>query len=258
MATALTRPHPPHFLKLLAHDVRWGILAALARSDCRVNELVSQLGRPQNLVSYHLQRLRALKLVAERRSAADGRDVYYRLDLDKIRSLYLASGGALHPALTETNVAPTVQATAGALQPARVLFLCTHNSARSQMAEGLLRHLSRGRAEAFSAGSEPTVVHRLAIRMMDELGIDIRGQRSKPLDEYRGHRFDYIITVCDRVREVCPAFPGDPEQIHWSFPDPVEASGNAQQYRALKDTATQLTTRINYLLLMIERAQRGQ
>jgi protein-tyrosine-phosphatase len=125
------------------------------------------------------------------------------------------------------------------------------------MAEGLLRHLAGDRVEVFSAGSEPASVHPLAVKVMSEIGVDLSKQRSKHLNEFTGQPFDYIVTVCDRVREVCPVFPGDPEQIHWSFPDPAAVEGSlANQKKAFADTLNQLTTRIKYLLLMIERTEK--
>jgi arsenate reductase (thioredoxin) len=102
----------------------------------------------------------------------------------------------------------------------RVLFLCTHNSARSQMAEGLLRHLSGDCFEAFSAGTEATRVRPLAIMAMEEIGIDISGQESKTLDRYLNQPFDYVITVCDDANEACPFFPGAQSRLHWSLEDP--------------------------------------
>jgi arsenate reductase len=111
----------------------------------------------------------------------------------------------------------------------RVLFLCTHNSARSQMAEGLLRHLAGDRFDVFSAGTERTRVHPLAIEAMREVRVDISDQRSKTLDELSGQHFDYVITVCDRANESCPIFPGDTERIHWSFDDPSAATGSDEQ-----------------------------
>ena len=121
----------------------------------------------------------------------------------------------------------------------RVLFLCTHNSARSQMAEGLLRHLGGDRFEVFSAGTEATRVRPLAIRAMAELGIDIADQESKTLDRYLQDRFDKVITVCDQANETCPVFFGVKERLHWSFPDPSAATGtDAEQlavYRAVRD-----------------------
>ena len=107
----------------------------------------------------------------------------------------------------------------------RVLFLCTHNSARSQMAEGLLRAWAGDRFEALSAGVEATEVRPLAIRAMAEIGIDIAAQQSKRLDTYLGERFDIAITVCDEAREACPYFPGASRQLHWSFDDPSAATG---------------------------------
>src|ERR1041384_3223246 len=100
-----------------------------------------------------------------------------------------------------------------------VLILCTGNSARSQMAEGLLRALAGERFEVFSAGSKPSVVNPLAIAAMDERGIDIRTHRSKHLNEFLAQPFDYVITVCDTAAESCPLFPGPAQRIHWSFPD---------------------------------------
>lgn len=121
----------------------------------------------------------------------------------------------------------------------RVLFLCTHNSARSQMAEALLRHMAGRRCEAYSAGTEATYVRPLAVRVMAELGIDIAGQHSKTLDRFRAERFDVVITVCDQANEACPVFPGAASRLHWSFPDPARATGSEGEqlaaYRVVRD-----------------------
>jgi arsenate reductase len=108
----------------------------------------------------------------------------------------------------------------------RVLILCTGNSARSQMAEGLLRHDGGDKFEVASAGVEPSHVRPQAIAAMRELGIDISGQRSKSVAEFAGQEFDYVITVCDNANERCPVFPGQTERIHWSFDDPAAATGD--------------------------------
>ena len=239
------------FLKLLAHELRWQLLAALAVGDWRVQELVERVGRPMNVVSYHLAQLRRMSLVQERRSSADAREVYYSLDLERMRDLYAASGAALHPLLGDcAPVEPSVPAA----PPVRVLFLCTHNSARSQMAEALLRQLGSTAVEVFSAGTEVSTVHPLAIAAMAGLGIDISGQRSKHLDEFRGQSFDAIITVCDRVREECPVFPGDPEQIHWSFADPAAVTGDLEtRQQAFALTARQLGMRVRHVLPVLAR-----
>jgi arsenate reductase len=124
-------------------------------------------------------------------------------------------------------------------EKAKVLFLCTHNSARSQMAEGLLRHLAGDRFEAHSAGTEVTHVRPLAIRAMDEIGVDISGQESKTLARYLREPFDYVITVCDDANEACPFFPGAKMRLHWSLPDPSAAKGAEEErlsvFRTVRD-----------------------
>ena len=121
----------------------------------------------------------------------------------------------------------------------RVLFLCTHNSARSQMAEGLLRAHGGDAYEVFSAGTEASAVRPEAIRVMAELGIDISSQESKRLDRYLGEPFDWVITVCDRARESCPVFPGASQSLHWDFDDPAAAEGADDQrvavFRRVRD-----------------------
>jgi arsenate reductase len=115
----------------------------------------------------------------------------------------------------------------------RVLFLCVHNSARSQMAEGLLRARAGDRFEVHSAGNQATAVRPLAIRAMAELGVDISGQHSKSVAAYAGQRFDYAITVCDDAKEACPYFPGATRQIHWRFDDPAGAGGSDEERLAV-------------------------
>lgn len=110
----------------------------------------------------------------------------------------------------------------------RVLILCTGNSARSQMAEGLLRHLAPDRFDVASAGVSPTQVRPEAISAMREIGIDISGHYSKSVDEFAGQEFDYVITVCDNANEQCPVFPGNTKRIHWSFDDPAKAGGDEE------------------------------
>ena len=124
-------------------------------------------------------------------------------------------------------------AAAEAAERSRVLFLCTHNSARSQMAEGLLRHLAGDRFEAHSAGTEATQVRPLAIRAMDEIGVNISGQESKTLERYLREPFDHVITVCDDANEACPFFPGAENRVHWSFEDPSRAEGTEEERLAV-------------------------
>jgi arsenate reductase (thioredoxin) len=119
------------------------------------------------------------------------------------------------------------------------LFLCTHNSCRSQMAEGLLRDMAGDKFEVYSAGVEPTSVHPLAKKVMKEIGIDISGQQSKSVDEFLDKEFDYVITVCDNARQTCPFFPGNHELLHWSLEDPAIALGSEEErllmFRKIRD-----------------------
>lgn len=244
----MDRSRAPTVLKMLAHDIRWRLVEELRRSDRRVQELVERVGEPQNLVSYHLGQLRRAGLVSERRSSADARDVYYSLDVDRFRQAMTSAASAVRLGLVTGLVETALQA--GRRRKPRVLFLCTHNSARSQMAEGLLRARSQDRVHVASAGSQPTQLHPLAIETTDELEIDIRTQRAKHVDDLRGQRFDFVITLCDSIREVCPPFAGSPELIHWSLRDPVEGEPAAMR-SAFRATAQELEKRIRSLVLLL-------
>jgi len=107
----------------------------------------------------------------------------------------------------------------------KLLVLCTGNSARSQMAEGLLRHEGGDRFEVFSAGTKPSRVRPEAVAAMHEIGLDISGHRSKPVEEFLGQEFAYVITVCDNAKEICPVFPGTTKRLHWPFDDPAAVAG---------------------------------
>ena len=135
----------------------------------------------------------------------------------------------------------------------RVLLLCTGNSARSQMAEGLLRALSDGHIDVHSAGTVPRPeVHPMATStMQNKFNIDIRNQLPKTLDRYVGQHFDYVITVCDAAAEACPVFPGDPNRIHWSFPDPAAVVGTAEeQQRAFDRVGSDIAGRLRLWLAL--------
>lgn len=239
---------PPAFLQLAGHPLRWRLLRELAWSDRTVHELTGLVGEPQNLVSYHLGKLREGGLVSARRSSADRRDAYYTVDLSRIAGLLSTTGGALHPGLR--LIAPSPH---DAGQPAvRVLFLCTGNSARSQMAEALVRSWSGGAIEAYSAGSHPKPLHPNALRVMrEEHGLDLTGHASKHLQVFDGERFDWVVSLCDRVREVCPEF-GHPATIHWSIPNPAAGDADdAASYPLFQQTAAEIATRIGFLLAVL-------
>jgi protein-tyrosine-phosphatase len=237
--------------------VRWQLLTELARSDRQVRELTALVGQRQSLTSYHLAQLREGGLVTTRRSSADGRDTYYSLDLVACRDGLAGAGAALHPGL-RLLPAPLAPRPDGpgrrpGRPPVRVLFLCTGNSARSQLAEAIAQQRGGSRVEAASAGSHPTALHPHAVRVMRERGMDIGDRRAKHLSEFAEQRFDHVVSLCDRVREVCPDFLGHPAVAHWSIPDPAgEAVADEQSYAAFVRTADELNTRIQFLLYAIE------
>ena len=216
-------PHvgdPPPFVRLTSHPVRWRLLQELVRSDRAVAELTTLVGEPQSLVSYHLRLLRENGLVTVRRSSADRRDSYYAIDLVACRDAVQVAARSLHPALGLPTTPPSGPRIERSGHRRRVLFLCTGNSARSQIAEALLDQLSAGEVEAASAGSHPKPLHPNAVRVLERRGIDISANRTKHFDEFVSQRFDEVITLCDRVRKLCPDFPRGPSSCTGAFPIP--------------------------------------
>ncbi|GGO82926.1 arsenate reductase/protein-tyrosine-phosphatase family protein [Nonomuraea cavernae] len=241
----------PAFVQLAAHPVRWRLLTLLAAGDHRVRELVELVGQPQNLVSYHLRLLRGGGLVTARRSTFDARDSYYHLDLERCAQELADTGAVLHPALRLDPAPPSPPSSAAHAGRPVVLFTCTGNSARSPIAEALLRHHAGGRVEVTSAGSHPRPrLHPYAVHLLRERhGIDLIDQRPRHVDTMAGRRFDYVISLCDKVREVCPDIGGHPRRLHWSIPDPAtpsrtEGAGSP----AFARTMEEIDTRIRYLL----------
>ena len=221
-------------------------MSELARSDRRVSELTKLVGEPQNLVSYHLRELRDAGLVTSRRSSFDGRDVYYRTDLDRCAQQVCAVGAAVQPGLRLVAAPPSPRRRG---RTRRVLFLCTGNSARSQMAEALLEHRSGHTIRARSAGSDPKPLHPNAVRVMADRSIDLAGHSSKHLRRFARSRFDLVVTLCDRVREVCPEFPNALDTAHWSMPDPSSAGDDDEAtYPAFEQLADELEIRVGHLI----------
>jgi protein-tyrosine-phosphatase/DNA-binding transcriptional ArsR family regulator len=251
----------PAVVRLLAEPLRWRLVRELAASDRRVRELTDAVGQPQNLVSYHLRQLRAGGLVTSRRSSFDRRDSYYSLDLDGCAEALATAGNALHPglarlsAVTPDGAGPdrdsTDQAERADGATCRVLFVCSGNSSRSPMAEGLLRQRAGTglRVEAASAGIAPKPLRPEAVAVMRErFGVDISGHRPTAVAAAAGERFDYVISLCDKARESCPEFAGRPVLVHWSLPDPAAADGGLAGYPAFERAAAELGTRVGYLL----------
>lgn len=228
--------------KVLGDDVRWRIVQQLRRGDRSVVELVRRVSAPQNLVSYHLQTLRDAGLVRSHKSEADGRTVYYGLDLSRL--------GALYRDLDETL---RISDPGDALAPGlTVLFLCTSNSARSQMAEGWLRSMVPAALRVRSAGMNPDSVHPLAVEVMAERGIDIGYQFAKSRDDLDGLVADLIVTVCDRAREQCPPESEGVMQIHWSIADPARVEGStAQRREAFRAARDDIEQRVRGLLRLL-------
>lgn len=142
-------------------------------------------------------------------------------------------------------------------RPIRVLFVCAGNSARSLMAEALLRHSGGTDFEVHSAGTDPRGVNPLTLRVLDEAGIDASQARSKSVDEYLGQTFDYVVTVCDQARQACPVFPGVHESLHWGYQDPAEATGTeAERLAVFRRVFIQIGERINQFVPLARRARR--
>jgi ArsR family transcriptional regulator, arsenate/arsenite/antimonite-responsive transcriptional repressor / arsenate reductase (thioredoxin) len=239
---------PPPFVRLAGHPVRWQLLAELAQSDLRVRELVTLVGQPQNLVSYHLRLMRDEDLVTATRSSYDGRDSYYHLELDRCAQALAGAGAALHPALHLDSTPPGPPQR---LPRLTMLFVCTGNSARSPIAEALLRRHTAGQVTVTSAGSHPKPrLHPYAVRALrDHFGIDIAGRHPRHLETLTGRRFDYVITLCDKAREVCPEFGDNPRLLHWSIADPASAGHRDRAgYPAFTRTAVDIDTRVRHLL----------
>lgn len=245
MGTFESEPSHPAFLALVADPQRWRLLTELARSDRRVGELTELIGKPQNIVSYHLAELRAAGVVVARRSSADRRDVYYRADLGRCRDLFAQASGQLHPGLRLVPSPPVTPSGPRRGRAPRVLFLCTGNSARSQIAEALLLERSGRTIEARSAGSHPKALHPSAVRVMAERGIDISGNHTKRLDRFARMRFDRVVTLCDKVREICPEFPGPAPAAHWSIADPAVDGADEAAFRHVAD---ELESRVDLLV----------
>ena len=256
MTSALALPGPeapPGYLRLVAHPVRWRLLRELVASDRAVRELTQLVDEPQSLVSYHLRQLRDGGLVSARRSSADGRDTYYAIDLARCRGELQAAGGALHPgAVARPGAAPARRTARRSGRRPRVLFLCTGNSARSQIAEALLEHMSDGTVEAVSAGSHPKPLHPNAVRVLRKRGIDIsREPHQAPRRVPRAAVRPGDHAVRPRPRGL-PEFPAHPQLVHWSVPDPaLEGSTNRASYPAFERTAAELETRISFLLHLL-------
>jgi arsenate reductase len=189
-------------------------------------------------------------LIANQRAAME----WQRADLDRVDAeltdleLTIAAAGRARRSLEESMSAA----------PIRVLFVCTGNSARSQIAEALLRDFGGADFEVHSAGTEPKGVNPFAVRVLDEIGIDWSGAQSKSVMDFVGRPFDYVITVCDRARQTCPVFPGEHNSLHWGLDDPAEVDGtDGQKLEAFRRTRTEVATRLRPFIELARRARKA-
>lgn len=210
-------------LYALGHELRWRLVSQLRGSDLKVGELTAATGEAQNLVSYHLRLLRDAGLVHERRSSADGRDVYYSLDRRAVTAGLLAALAAINPGAELPTSGASAAPIVGRL--ASVLFLCTGNSARSQIAEAMLRELGGQQVLVRSAGTHPVGVHPQVFEVLESREVRAGNLRSKSVAELAGQAFDYMVTLCDIARTEPIEFVGKPQLVHWSIPDPVATRG---------------------------------
>ncbi len=238
-------PLPPdvlQLLKALADDTRWRIVQTLRSSDQQVSELVEQLQISQNLVSYHLGVLRQVGLVQIHRSDIDGRVLFYSLDCHALRQSIEQLAMGLHLQPPPPEHLPSIP----------IVFLCTGNSVRSQMAEAWLRHLSHGIVPVTSAGVNPRGIHPLTYTVMQEVGLDLSTQSSKGVATLAHDSFAIAISVCDYAREECPPFIHAQLHLHWSVPQPerlIEAGTSAiEVFRGLRND---LHERVQGLLSML-------
>ncbi len=259
MLDLLRRAHPEPLLqsapseaaaqamKALGEVNRLRIYALLSMGPMSVGDLVVTLGLSQALVSHHLMVLKTAGLIADHRASRDARSVIYSVNKAKLQDLYSELSLLIDPikAIDVRDNPPDTIRRDNMHGPLRVLFLCTGNSARSQMAEAFLRRQGEGLFEAYSAGTHPRGLHPLTVAVMQEAGIDMSGYTSKGLEQFLDQTFDYIITVCDRAHEECPVFPGPYERIHWTFQDPVAFEGpEDRQLAVFRRVQIEIQTRI--------------
>ena len=239
-------------------SLRLRLLLALAQREYTLAELTESLDVPPIVAAQELSALCEARLVG-RYAPADGSLLTtYALDRTQLDTQCTMALAVFFPGFDEERV-PLIEDEDLTIPQPRVLFLCTYNAASSQMAEGILHHLSAGRVAAFSAGSAPTALHPLAIQTLAQAGIDVSDHRPKHLALYRDMRFDYVITLCDCRSEICPTFPGTAEHHLWPVADPsLDAESEEARRAAFARTADDLMGRVCAFLQHLEQHHGGQ
>ncbi len=272
-----TYPELAELLKTLADPHRLEVLNLIIEGTHTSRALVAATGLPTNLLSHHLKALREAGLVQASRDPHDQRWQYFVPNIARLTEVQFLLSHFLHPA----RIQPRQGGTGPGGQPApyapprhiqlekefrmtsnktKVIFLCTGNSARSQMAEALLRQHAGDDFEVYSAGTEPKGMNPYTVQVMEELGVDMSSHHSKSVREFLGHmNFGYVITVCDDAEENCPAvFLSQGQHLHWSFEDPAKATGSDEDIRAkFRDVRGQIDGRIRAWLAELAAAPVG-
>lgn len=221
------------------------IISLLSTGPMLVSDICNASGLSLTLVSQHLRILRDSGMVQAERDSKDARAVWYSLNPQRIKEIQTALSMVFDMTkIVDCRGLGAKQSPNLSREKFRVLFLCSGNSARSQMAEALLQHYGKGLIEARSAGTHPREVHPLTIKVLTEIGLDTKGLKTKHYSVFNQESFHYVITVCDRANEECPDFKGDYQRIHWSIADPVKDGNEDELINVFKQTREELAGRI--------------
>jgi protein-tyrosine-phosphatase/DNA-binding transcriptional ArsR family regulator len=228
---------------------RLAIISLLSTGPMLVGDICSASGLPLTLVSQHLRVLRESGMVQAIRDSKDARAVWYSLNPERLREIQSALSMVFDMTkIVDGRLSQTKQNSDYMIDKFRVLFLCSGNSARSQMAEVLLNQHGKGLFEAKSAGTHPREPHPMTVKVLEDIGIIPVTLRSKHYSEFHNESFRYIVTVCDRANEECPEFTGAYERIHWSIPDPVKEAPEREVYEAFVRAREELASRIQLFI----------
>jgi ArsR family transcriptional regulator, arsenate/arsenite/antimonite-responsive transcriptional repressor / arsenate reductase (thioredoxin) len=225
---------------------RLAIISLLSTGPILVGDICNTSGLPLTLVSQHLRVLRESGMVQAERDSNDARAVWYSLNPQRIKEIQTVLSMVFDMTkIVDRRIPEVKQSPNLTREKFRVLFLCSGNSARSQMAEALLQHYGTGLIEARSAGTHPREVHPLTIKVLTEIGIDTTGLKAKHYSVFSRESFRYVITVCDRANEECPDFNGNYQRIHWSIVDPVKDGNEDELLNVFEQTRQELAERID-------------
>jgi ArsR family transcriptional regulator, arsenate/arsenite/antimonite-responsive transcriptional repressor / arsenate reductase (thioredoxin) len=232
-------------LRNFSEPNRLAIISLLSTGPMLVGDICNASGLPLTLVSQHLRVLRESGMVRAERDGKDARAVWYSLNPQRIKEIQKALSMVFDMTkIVDRRIPEAKQGLNFKGEKFSVLFLCSGNSARSQMSEALLQHYGKGLIEGRSAGTHPRKVHPLTVKVLEEIGLDTTGLKTKHYSVFSRESFRYVITVCDRANEECPDFKGDYQRIHWSIADPVKDGNEDELVNVFKQTRQELAERI--------------